>query len=90
MFVPLSTTCMGCHGIAGYRNAYPSYRVPKLGGQTASYLASALQAYKARQRSHPSMRGVAAAPVAAPQVPEADQRRIFRLLKTLLRVSLFD
>ena len=53
--------CEGCHGIAGYRTAYPDvYSVPKLGGQTATYLASALQAYKAKQRSHPSMRGIAA------------------------------
>ena len=27
----LGYTCLGCHGIEGYRNAYPSYRVPKLG-----------------------------------------------------------
>lgn len=53
--------CEGCHGIPGYRTAYPDvYSVPKLGGQSAVYLASALQAYKAKQRSHPSMRGVAA------------------------------
>ena len=53
--------CEGCHGIPGYRTAYPDvYSVPKLGGQTATYLASALQAYKAKQRSHPSMRGIAA------------------------------
>jgi cytochrome c553 len=29
----LGYSCLGCHGIEGYRNAYPSYRVPKLGGQ---------------------------------------------------------
>lgn len=53
--------CEGCHGIPGYRTAYPDvYSVPKLGGQTATYLASALHAYKAKQRSHPSMRGIAA------------------------------
>mgnify|MGYP000264159802 CR=1 FL=1 len=34
----LAYTCLGCHGIEGYRNAYPSYRVPKLGGQKAGYL----------------------------------------------------
>ena len=33
----LAYTCLGCHGIEGYRNAYPSFRVPKLGGQTATY-----------------------------------------------------
>ena len=51
----------GCHGIPGYRTAYPDvYRVPKLGGQSAAYLSNALNAYKAGQRTHPSMRGIAA------------------------------
>jgi cytochrome c553 len=53
--------CEGCHGIARYRTAYPEvYSVPKLGGQSAAYLSNALHAYKAKQRSHPSMRGIAA------------------------------
>jgi cytochrome c553 len=53
--------CEGCHGIPGYRTAYPDvYSVPKLGGQSAVYLSNALHAYKAKQRSHPSMRGIAA------------------------------
>jgi cytochrome c553 len=26
-------TCTGCHGIPGYNNAYPTYKVPKIGGQ---------------------------------------------------------
>jgi len=56
----LATTCMGCHGIAGYRNAYPSYRVPKLGGQNADYLVVALQEYRAKTRPHPTMRAQAA------------------------------
>ena len=56
----LATTCMGCHGIPGYRNAYPSYRVPKLGGQKPEYLVSALQAYRARTRNHPTMQAQAA------------------------------
>ena len=52
--------CEGCHGIPGYKTAYPSvYHVPKLGGQSATYLSNALNAYKAGQRSHPSMRGIA-------------------------------
>lgn len=52
--------CEGCHGIAGYRTAYPEvYPVPKLGGQQPAYLLKALQAYKSGQRSHPSMRGIA-------------------------------
>jgi cytochrome c553 len=53
--------CEGCHGIAGYKTAYPVvYHVPKLGGQQAAYLVAALNAYKSGQRSHPSMRGIAA------------------------------
>ena len=43
------------HGAPGLRNAYPGYRVPKLGGQHEQYRAAALQAYKARQRAHPTM-----------------------------------
>lgn len=56
----LATTCMGCHGIAGYRNAYPSYRVPKLGGQKPEYLVIALQQYRAKTRNHPTMQAQAA------------------------------
>lgn len=51
----LAYTCQGCHGIEGYRNAYPSYRVPKLGGQKAGYLVIALQGYRSGERSHPTM-----------------------------------
>lgn len=52
--------CEGCHGIPGYKTAYPqTYHVPKLGGQSATYLANALGAYRSGQRNHPSMRGVA-------------------------------
>lgn len=56
----LATTCMGCHGIAGYRNAYPSYRVPMLGGQKADYIVIALQGYRAGTRPHPTMQAQAA------------------------------
>ena len=53
--------CTGCHGIPGYKTAFPSvYSVPKLGGQHAAYLVKALQAYKTGERSHPSMRAIAA------------------------------
>lgn len=51
----LSDTCMGCHGIDGYRNGYPSYRVPKLGGQHPDYVVLALQGYKNKTRPHPTM-----------------------------------
>jgi len=56
----LGYTCFGCHGIEGYRNAYPSYRVPKLGGQKAGYLEIAIKGYRAGTRQHPTMEGQAA------------------------------
>ena len=53
--------CIGCHGIPGYRTAFPEvYHVPKIAGQQPAYLISALKAYKSGDRSHPSMRGIAA------------------------------
>lgn len=55
-----AATCAGCHGIAGYRNAYPPYRVPKLGGQHAEYLVMALKGYQTKQRAHPTMQAIAA------------------------------
>jgi cytochrome c553 len=51
----LGFTCLGCHGIEGQRNAYPSYRVPRLGGQKSEYLEAALYAYRAGTRPHPTM-----------------------------------
>jgi cytochrome c553 len=53
--------CIGCHGIQGYKTAFPEvYHVPMLGGQSAKYLENALNAYKKGERKHPSMRGIAA------------------------------
>jgi cytochrome c553 len=53
--------CIGCHGVPGYKTAYPAvYHVPKIGGQSASYIANALKAYRSGERGHPSMRGIAA------------------------------
>ena len=49
-------TCTGCHGIADYKNAYPTYRVPKVGGQNEQYLIGALNSYKKGERPHPTMR----------------------------------
>lgn len=48
-------SCLGCHGIDSYRNAYPSYRVPKLGGQKEGYLVDALRGYRDGARPHPTM-----------------------------------
>jgi cytochrome c553 len=49
-------TCTGCHGIEGYHNVYPTYKVPRIGGQSAPYLEAALRAYRDGERSHPTMR----------------------------------
>ena len=48
-------TCTGCHGIPGYNNIYPTYKVPKIGGQNYEYLVSALIAYRNGERDHPTM-----------------------------------
>jgi cytochrome c553 len=49
-------TCTGCHGITGWRNAYPNYHVPRIGGQNYDYLVTALTEYKTGERLHPTMR----------------------------------
>ena len=51
----LSYTCLGCHGIDGYKNAYPMYSVPKLEGQHPEYLAAALTGYRDGDRAHLTM-----------------------------------
>jgi cytochrome c553 len=53
--------CQGCHGIDGYRMAFPEvYSVPKLGGQHPQYIVAALQAYKDGTRTNATMRAIAA------------------------------
>lgn len=47
--------CMGCHGVPGYFNVYPSYHVPRVGGQHAKYIVAALKAYKNGDRPHKTM-----------------------------------
>ncbi len=55
-----NSMCAGCHGIPGYRTAYPRvYSVPKLGGQHAQYIVQALQAYKNGARNHATMTAIA-------------------------------
>ena len=54
-----ANTCLGCHGIPGYTNVYPTYHVPRLGGQYADYIVAALKAYQTGERSHPTMRAQA-------------------------------
>lgn len=56
----LGYTCHGCHGIPNYKNAYPVYSVPKLGGQHAAYLVVALKAYAGQERAHATMHSHAA------------------------------
>ncbi|HEX7890631.1 MAG TPA: c-type cytochrome [Ramlibacter sp.] len=52
--------CMGCHNIIGYKGTFPEvYRVPQIAGQSAKYIAAALNAYKTGDRKHPTMRGIA-------------------------------
>jgi len=51
----LGYTCLGCHGVDGYRNAYPSYRVPRLGGQKSAYLVAAIKGYREGTRAHLTM-----------------------------------
>lgn len=57
-----SIVCTGCHGIPGTRAAFPDlYPVPKLGGQHAEYIVSALKSYQAGQRYNQTMRAQASA-----------------------------
>ena len=55
----LTYTCQGCHGVTGYKNAYPNYHVPKIGGQAAPYLVNALTEYQQGNRKHPTMQAQA-------------------------------
>jgi cytochrome c553 len=55
----LTYTCRGCHGVTGYKNAYPSYHVPKLGGQSETYINNALTEYREGKRKHPTMQAQA-------------------------------
>jgi cytochrome c553 len=52
--------CAGCHSIPRYQASFPEvYKVPKIAGQSAKYIVSALTAYRKGDRKHPSMRGIA-------------------------------
>ena len=53
-------SCSGCHGIVGWRAAFPEvYRVPKLGGQHPNVIVAALKAYKSGERQHGTMHAIA-------------------------------
>jgi cytochrome c553 len=52
--------CMGCHNIKGYRASFPEvYSVPMIAGQSAKYIAAALNAYRSGDRKMPTMRAIA-------------------------------
>ena len=53
-------TCLGCHGIEDYKNVYPTFPVPKLGGQNAQYIVDALKGYANGDRPHGTMHAQAA------------------------------
>jgi len=55
----LAYTCKGCHGVPFYKNVYPTYSVPKLGGQNQEYLVDALKAYRSGERNHATMQAQA-------------------------------
>ncbi len=48
----LADTCKGCHFIPNYKNSYPVYKVPKIGGQNAEFVVAALKAYANGERKH--------------------------------------
>ena len=51
----MAETCLGCHAVPGYFNVYPSYHVPKLGGQSGKYIETALKQYRDGGRQHDTM-----------------------------------
>jgi len=52
--------CQGCHGIEGWKTAYPEvYHVPKLGGQKAAYIVNALKEYQSGDRDFGTMHAMA-------------------------------
>ena len=53
-------TCMGCHAVKGYFNVYPSYKVPKVAGQNATFIENALKGYRDGSRTHETMKANAA------------------------------
>lgn len=56
----IAYTCHGCHGIPNYKNSFPVYSVPRLGGQHAAYLVAALKGYASGERAHATMHSHAA------------------------------
>lgn len=56
----MNAMCIGCHGIPGYQASFPEvFKVPKISGQNAKYIAASLNAYRNGDRKHPTMRAIA-------------------------------
>lgn len=55
----IAFSCLGCHGIPFQTNVYPTYFVPRIKGQTAGYIESALLAYRDGSRKHATMQAQA-------------------------------
>ncbi|MFT0850412.1 c-type cytochrome [Achromobacter sp. F4_2707] len=52
--------CIGCHGIPGYKASFPEvYHVPKIAGQNAEYIVTALRDYATGARTFPTMQAIA-------------------------------
>ncbi|MGV6858959.1 MAG: c-type cytochrome [bacterium] len=73
----LASNCMGCHGVPSYNNVYPTYRVPRLGGQHPEYIVAALQAYAKGDRPHETMHAQAAT------LSETDMQNLAAYLSSL-------
>ena len=70
-------TCAGCHGVPNMDNVYPTYKAPKIGGQSAAYIVNALKAYADGSRQHSTMR------VQAESMTEKDMADIAAYLESL-------
>src|SRR5438132_1471080 len=61
MVLPVPGSPFTRSGRASVIAAFPEvYHVPRIAGQQPGYIIAALKAYKSGERSHPSMRGIAA------------------------------
>lgn len=52
----LFATCSGCHAVPFASNVYPTYKVPRLGGQHPAYIVDALKGYMGDNRVHETMK----------------------------------
>ena len=47
--------CLGCHGGKEVHSLYPTYNVPRIGGQHEGYILKSLKAYADGSRKHATM-----------------------------------